>query len=216
MALNLKRLKQIDSRHSFVVFGYVRESSKELELSNIPMMIFYLCLGYFFEGDYFEKFIRNVEISENKTRMEHRGGDGEAIAICKQWIDCNVHQMVKWEIKMNNIPCLWGDGIIIRLSTNDVNTWKSPSYGFGDKKNTWTDGPHTNRNKGIAFYDNDIIIIILNTRDATIGIRKNNQQIHIIWDGIATGANIRYKLSISSFSVGTSVSLIDYSSRLLH
>ena len=49
MALTLKRLDQIDDKYKFTVFGYIREKQRELRIFNIPMMIKYLCLGFFTE-----------------------------------------------------------------------------------------------------------------------------------------------------------------------
>ena len=49
MALTLKRLNQIPHEQKCTVFGYIRKEQNELSTINIPLMIMYLCLGYFTE-----------------------------------------------------------------------------------------------------------------------------------------------------------------------
>ena len=49
MALSLKRLNQIPDKQKFIVFGYIRNEQNKSSLSNVPLMIMYLCLGYFTE-----------------------------------------------------------------------------------------------------------------------------------------------------------------------
>ena len=51
----LKALKSFPKRPRQTVFGYIRENQKQLSLYNVPALIGYLCLGYYFHGEFLEK-----------------------------------------------------------------------------------------------------------------------------------------------------------------
>ena len=63
MAESLKRVKQIDKRHEFIVFGYNHQTEKQYSLLHIPSMISNLCLEFYFQENYFENGSGNLEIS---------------------------------------------------------------------------------------------------------------------------------------------------------
>ena len=112
MALNLKRLKAVNDKDTFTVFGFIRNTQNELSM-NVPMMIFYLCLGYFFEAEYFEKCGNNMQISADKltiTQIEERIGNYNGYALyalgysfCKRWIKSHIPQIAIWKLKINRI-----------------------------------------------------------------------------------------------------------------
>lgn len=223
MALNLKRLKQIDDHEKSPVFGYIRRVQKELTLLNVPIMIYYLCLGYYFMEEYFEKSANEMEISENKLTVIHQHSEREykfrnwPAAWCKKWINSNIDQIAKWKIKIEN-KNIKRNMMLIRLTSHDKLPDQRPNYGFYASGATYTDELRTGAatiHGSVAFTMGDTLTIVLNTKEKTIGLIKNKEKIHIIWSNIEYGKNIRYKLCIRFGSVGNTVSLIDYCSQLL-
>ena len=66
----LKELKKIPLKIRSAVFGYMRQTEKQLYLSTVPIMVYYLCLGYYFHGEYFEKAGNDLQISDDKMCVE--------------------------------------------------------------------------------------------------------------------------------------------------
>ena len=76
--LTLKELKSIAKPPRYTAFGYIRDMEKQLKLSNVPIMINYLCLGYYFHGEYFEKCGDDLMITskQNESDENHRSMEG--------------------------------------------------------------------------------------------------------------------------------------------
>ena len=71
MSTLLKRLKALNIIEKLTVFGFVREMQNESSW-NIPMVIFYLCLSYFFEPECFEKCGKGMEISKDGLTLHNK------------------------------------------------------------------------------------------------------------------------------------------------
>lgn len=55
-------LKDASDRDKMCTFGYIREQQKALNLFNVPVMLQYFCLQYYFEYDEFERCGSKMEI----------------------------------------------------------------------------------------------------------------------------------------------------------
>ena len=222
MDLNFKRLKQIDDRYQFTVYGYLRriqhQSSNALD---IPINIFYLCLALYFQGDYIESSGQNLKISEDKLTMEHITKSIRQFAFCKQWVDSKIAQIVKWTLKVDALGKIDYDSMVLRLASNELNEYNhqsegcKPGYAFSVTGSTFTDGPGERPNApnaGKGFEVGDTLTIVLNTKDRTICLLKNDaKELHIIWTGIKIERKIRYKLSFISKTVKNKITLADFS-----
>ena len=58
-------LKMADNRSKDSVFGYIRQSRKNINDTAIPTMIQYCCLKYYFINEYFTKCGDDLKISQN-------------------------------------------------------------------------------------------------------------------------------------------------------
>ena len=195
MTQNLKRIKKIGNHDKLPVFGYIRKSQNELTFLTIPMLIYYLCLAYYFHEEYFEKCTNNMKISKDKMSMIHSKEISYlkyGYVWCKQCIDSQIHLNVKWKIKIDR-KCRT---ISIRIASHerDVGTNEHPVYDIG-----------------FEFKQDDILTIALNTRERRFKV-TNNGKMKIVRYLIKVGPAIKYKLCIKSDSVGNSVSLLDFSS----
>ena len=218
MALNLERLKQIDDDNNYTVSGYIRKIQNELSLLNVPTIIYYLCLSYYYFEEYFEKVTNGMDISSDKLTVTHNT-EKYGVSWCKQWIDFHIEQIVKWEIKMEFIVQCF-TSLQIQFTSDDTIVsygFYPPSYGFYCDGNTITQDESCIRNLSgrVKFKTGDILTITLNTKEKTIGVIKNDEKIYIIWTKIRSDKSVRYKLRIKSSCTTNSVSIINYSSVLL-
>ena len=61
------------------------------------------------------------------------------------------------------------------------------SFGFDENRDS------AKFNKGVSFDTGDILTIILNTKEQTIGVMKNDEKdIHIIWQNIPIEIDMKY------------------------
>ena len=103
----LKRLKSIPNTSKHATFGYIREMEHQLALSNIPVMINYLCLGYYFHGEYFEKAGNDLSITNDKMSVTRitapiYGARNRTTAYGKQWVELNTQKTIKWKFKIDS------------------------------------------------------------------------------------------------------------------
>ena len=63
----LKQLKFVNKQYKYTVFGYIREKENELLLHNIPSIISYLSLTYYFHGEYFDKYGKHLKRSKRQN-----------------------------------------------------------------------------------------------------------------------------------------------------
>ena len=223
MPLSLKRMKRINTKTKFAVFGFLRESEQKLSLLIIPTMIYYLCLAYYYQGEYFERCTNGMEISTDKLTVTHEynrafGRIYDVRTICHQWVDSIKEQVVKWKLKINQK----GKLMLIQIRSNDnvEQRFPVPSYGFYNFCNTITyDRSSKKLNFGIEFDTGDIVTVALNTKERTIGVIKNGDKICIIWKNIKIDQTIQYKLCVDTKCTEqdtfSSVSLLDYSVEIL-
>ena len=70
MVTSLKLLKQANANIKSTIFGYMREH-QDAVATNIPSMISYLCMAFYFIPEFFEKSQNEkwVEISHNKMMV---------------------------------------------------------------------------------------------------------------------------------------------------
>ena len=215
MALNFKRLKQINDNEKFAVFGYIRETENKLSLLNIPIMIYYLCLAYYFQQDYFEKRSKNMAISADKLTVTDNGEATAAYSCCKQWIDSHVDQITKWIIKINHLGKAKHE-VCMRFCIISQKRPHSPRLRYPVCGLYYFDKKHVTLGvNGPVMYTNDIISIVLNTKKRTIGVIENVEEIDIVFREIEVDPTLKYQLYVASHADKNSVSLIHFSSDLI-
>ena len=228
----LKRLKFVNDRYKLTVFGYIHENEKILSVSNIPSMIGYLCLLYYFHGEYFEKSSNNIEKSNDKlTITRNRGSQNwNCFAFGKVWIDSMIKCVAKWKFKINYIDddssYFHRAHIIIHLISKEgdfdrVGDMKYAPYykingnGFVLKKeisDTFTTNEMTLSVS--KFRINDEIVLILDTVKGTISLKRNDEEIQCVFKNIDRNNKIRYKLAVLLYDVKYSITLTDFDCKI--
>ena len=232
MAAFLKRLKSIKQDTKLTVFGYVRQNENKLSLfCNVPAMVSYLCLSYFFHGEYFEQAGDDIQISNDKmtiTKISNTN-DWYNTSYGKKWIDSAIPQIVEWKFKINEMV----DGYSIFLclvskdnrSNDDCNRKDDyPNYGFSAngraavnsqrayKSTNWKIGLSE---KDYHYHEGDVISMILNTKSRVINFQKQGGEEVTVIGNITINKDIKYKMAISIQCHLCSVSLIDFKCDLI-
>ena len=210
MSLVLTKLKKIGNRYKLIVFGFIRNQQNQLSLSNIPTLITYLCLGYYYHATYFQKYSKNIKISNDKmTVTALKNMNGLKHACTNIWIESISKKIAKWKVKINSCRHL----LIFRISSMENFKFTKPSYGFDNYGNTYTNDDNTWRDImdiNQDFKKGDIITIILNMENATMATEKNNNDLVLIFTGMVKRKDIKYRLAVDLAKKGNSVTLFDF------
>ena len=167
-----------------------------------------------------------MEISKTKLTVtdNNKSQSGKWASWCKKWVNSTVEQIVRWKIKINHIQ-LYDDeslsmwiSIVSKKTQNGQEIFATYYEISNDRSTIIYDTPNCKGSafrNGIEFVTGDILSIILDTKKRTIGVKKNNEEIYIVFEKINTDATIQFKLIIGPHFPENSVSLIDYSSDLI-
>ena len=100
------KLNSINSEIRDSVFGYVRSMEKQLSLCNVPALISYITLDYYYHNEYFAKYGKQVKLSNNnmtvtkqetlETKCSHQNKTYGNI-----WIGSICPQIVKWTLRVS-------------------------------------------------------------------------------------------------------------------
>ena len=118
MSSKMKTHKLIPDKFKHIAFGYTRQSEKEYDIPNLPKVVIYLVLGYFFHGEYFEKCGDDLQISDDKmtvkrTTLPRRLRRFWNTAYGKLWIPLDSNKVTKWTFKIESYGNeIEGDGAI--------------------------------------------------------------------------------------------------------
>ena len=209
-----KQLKDMDTRWKFIVFGYIRQKENELSLYNVPSMISYLCLKFYFHGEYFTKCTGNLKISNDKMSVnafKNLVGYLDQVVYGNLWIDSLSNCIARWTFKINknNIRIIVSSTEELGSSQKD----RSPYYFFGKGlSGSYQDQPSPgfSQSTASAFTIRDVMTLTLNTKEASISLQKKDKSALIMFKNIKTGQDIKYKLATSLVKEGDSITLIDF------
>ena len=194
----------------------------KLFLENVPALISYISLNYYYHGEYFSKYGQQVKLSKNnmtvtKIKQLHDRGyyDRNNTTYGNTWIDTNIPQIATWRLKLSMVE----EGVIYFCMLSKDNQvdgacidWNDrPCYAFGT-------------NNGGAYYPSgckfnncwfkvgvDNISIILNTKKKTVDVKDNeSSNITTVYKDLEIGDKIRYKLGIILHKPGDSATMIDF------
>ena len=217
-----QRLNSIDTKIKDSVFGYIKSQGQKLSLRNVPALISYITLNYYYHNEYFAKFGQQVALSNNNMAItkqetpEDKEGT-ENTTYGDTWIDSAIPQIAIWTLQMSvNHFILFG--IFSKDTRLDEDCAcdddDKPYYAIENDGTRWfKDG---NGNQCEADYKwkellKDKLILILNTENKTISVQKDkSSEIVLVYKNIQTGNGIKYKLGINLYAEDDSVTLIDF------
>ena len=230
MAEILKQLPKVNKRYKFAVFGYVRRIQKESSL-NIPVLIHYLCLNFYFHGEYFDKCGDKMAISNGLMTLTKISPHSDWDNTCygKTWIKSNIKQIAQWIFKIDTMIKPINDEmdqIFIYFLSKDNKTNKdcgvgedNPYFGFsngGDQDWERIDGVNLEKEEQplqkFTFKHKDTISVVLDTKNGKITAKKqDDHEMKIIYDDIDMDQSIKYKLGVQLRNQYTSITLLNFS-----
>eukprot|EP01084_Bolivina_argentea_P306169 529009_1 len=219
MMSRLKQTKLIDNEIKYVVLGYIRKCEHKLNLfTSFPTMLSYICLSYYSHGEYFETCGSDIYIESNdrtiitnqqiSSTSPHHFRRSESISYCKMLIESNTNQIVTWTLQLHHTTI---EACIAVISNNP-----SLSYGFDSIGNIakWECGilkEFYYSCPNIRFTAGDKIMVILNTYNRSLSMRKNeDKNVHCILVGIEKHEMIKYRLAVTLPCLSASISMIDF------
>ena len=219
----VKQLKYVSDRCKHTVFGYIRGKEEELELNCIPPIITYLCIEFYFQGEYIAKCTNDLKITNDKKTVTKIDRDfaWDNKAYGKIWIDSTSDYIARWTFYIDHFKFgapTWAH-LFIGFVSNEQNTTfctevsESPLYLFranGSHHRIENNDKYKSVNMDETFGTNDRIIITLDTINREINLRINNGFDKCVFADIVRDKNIKYKLVICMFSVGNKVTLTDF------
>ena len=218
-----QKLNSIDTKIKDSVFGYIRCQGKQLSLRNVPALISYIALNYYYHNEYFAKYGQQVQLSNNnmtitKQEILEDKEDIDNTTYGNTWIDSVIPQIVSWRLQMSV-----DNHILFGLFSKDIRIDEDcvfddddkPFYAFeNDGTLSYEDGNGTEcetDNYNWSELLEDQWSLILNTEDKTISLQKDkSSEIIAIYENIQTGNSIKYKLGINLYEKDDNVSLIDF------
>ena len=183
MSTIFQKLNSIDNKIKYSVFGYIRWWQTQKSLDNIPALISYLVLNYYYHNEYFAKCGTRVKLSNNNMTVAkyETVGDGYNTTYGNTWIDSNIPQIAKWRLKLK-----WTGLIFISIVSKDDKVDDGfmyddciPFYSFGIDGSRWTkegdfdDKYLTNPAGNWEDIVLDEFALILDTKNNTIGVQKD-------------------------------------------
>ena len=102
------KLKLLPKTVKYLVSGYIHQKQTQNASSKDPLLIIYLVLRYFFDGEYFEKAGNDLEISDDGMSIERITQPSASNSLSNtvygsKWIESNSNKLVRWKFKIESI-----------------------------------------------------------------------------------------------------------------
>ena len=218
-SFDYRKLNSIDNRTKDSVFGYIRLMERELSFDNIPDLISFLILLYYYHNEYFAKYGEQVKVSNDNMIITNLIQYPRCTVYGNTWIDTNIPQIAIWKLKISVRDRDFG----ITMSSKDtrlnhVNPYfpnDNPWYALSPNWNEAHDDPYLFIEPWWDWRHSCSFSVILDTKNRTISVRKDeDSELLMIYQGIDIGEGIKYKLGVILYSKGDNATLIDFDLRL--
>lgn len=208
----LDMLRSIPYYPRMTVFGYSREKERQLTLPNIPVMMNYIILIYYFHGECWDKFGYDLGISDDKTSIQ-RMTPPIGTTFCnntaygKTWISSTSNKMISWIFKIASFGYQFNycneiiDGkFYIGIVSRDTRL----NEDFANKEDKPYQYFEIRPNSAILKDRKFMMTMDLKNKTLKIGTGEIDKVLPI-----KTGANIRYKLAACITGKGGQIILIN-------
>ena len=103
MSTLFQKLNSVESRIKDSVFGYIRSTASQLFIHNIPALISYIALNYYYHNEYFAKYGQQVKVTNNNmtlTKIKNLSDKQkfENTTYGNTWIDTAIPQISNMDI----------------------------------------------------------------------------------------------------------------------
>ena len=176
MMSSLQRVKEIDQMSADLVLGYIKNAESLLQLQNVPLLVSYRILLFYYLKEYFAKSGKGMEISQDKLMIIKRNGAGWInTTYLKRWIDSESKKILRWKFKIQKCQ-LFGGGLCFGVISKK-NLMKSQFT----RNNKYY---HCNSSfcgsaasgKSSEFGEGDYVTYTLDLINKTISVKINNEK----------------------------------------
>ena len=211
-----------------LVDGYIR-NIQQMMTKIIPMSIITICYDYHGVMDYFSIAGKNVDISEDclmATRKDDTLDDYDNTSYGTKWMNSTEKMVIKWTLRIlfNEV---YGVGIFIGITNNDsfannafyddgkienniYYAYQNEQQLYSSHKDDGIEPGFYVKEYGDEYGKDDIIMMELNLKEATLQYYKNGEPQGIACKNIIKDENIKYKLMVSMFSERDSIQIINF------
>ena len=221
----LKELKSIPNKPKYTTFGYIHEMEKQLALSNVPAMINYLCLGYYFHGEFFEKAGDDLQICNDKMSIERItpaifGDEWMNTGYGKLKVSADSKYVITWKFVIES----FGDGgqdVFIGIVSKDNRLNEDfASYGddpytyfqihFNDLHDQYIEEEHDKDNAHIWLRPMQIYRLVFDTLKWKVSVKKDAYIIGLRNIAHFPKDDTKYKFAISMVSKYAKITICDF------
>lgn len=204
--MNFKHLnKAVELNDQYCVWGFIRECMNRFKLLNIPVIINYYCLIYFWVSERFVTVSKSelLTICDDGMSLQCIRSDPSMrrinrLAQLQATINSEILQRVSWYFEI--VRSQGGPSIEFSISAGQrfTEVESDPSYHWKSGGSTFSCGSrYTGPSKNpVSFRSGDQYVVILDTKNKTISVNVNNEQPIIIFRNIHMN-KVQYKLFIS-------------------
>ena len=207
MANSFKKMKTLKStKYHKLIFGYIHYIQHTQSINgNIAMLIYYLCLKYYYLEEYFAQCSNGVIITNDKSTIKYQN-EFNATSLYET-VTCHyttTHKRSTWNLIINK--CMNRMFIIFKDNLDKQIVFKLENNACIHINKC---GTHTHEDS-IKWTSNDKVVLVLdmNTQTISVGLKNESLQpvINTIWKDRG------YTLLIGLFNKGDSVTLNKFSS----
>eukprot|EP01084_Bolivina_argentea_P266704 452487_1 len=200
--MSLFNSRQTKSRAKPSVFGYIRKH-QSAESINIPLLVSYKCLEYYFVDEFISK-ARNdyFSISNDKMMVTNIGGhidEGAHTIYCNQWIKTSSKVIAKWTFFIKNGGKLMYFGLASNDEAINEDFYIEPIYQISSDGNKWShESVHELEIEDVKWECNDTITFILDlsTTHGIFSMKIDDKEVIVIFNHVERGDDIQYKMAI--------------------
>ena len=215
MSFNFEHIKTMNQTSKCIVFGYIHESQaispSNNPYFNIPPLVSYWCLLYYYQREYFQTHSKEITLNESKdiATVIENPLFGNKMIFGITTLDMYSKYMYIWQFKIIHVATHWGRTIQIGICKNDDDHLYCAYESDGLKK---CDAMLFSQSYGRRFEPNDTIRMEVNTKHYTIEFYKNDVSQGIAQKDIKFTAKTKYRMAILMPELGNSVQIMDYKS----
>ena len=213
-----KLLENVNKQVKYCVFGYIRNIELLFKFPSIPIVIFYLCLGYYYNAEQFEDARKDCfRISNDKltiTNIKRCRFPNHTIYL-QRFIESTIERVIKWTFKINRLGSDYYEMAFAIVSKQE--SIKKGIFRQADYFMVFNNGIRefyptgcvieNSRKDGCIFTEGDLVSLTLDLKNGMVYYQINDGNHVFITDRFKSDRSTKYKMAIQLKTIGSSVTL---------
>ena len=203
MSLNFEDVKLIQQNHKDIVFGYIRGAQQLLPSNNpyynISTLVSHTILLFYVINEYFFKYGRHVEVTDDRLTIKHIMGGYDTI-YGSQRIESNESAIHKWRVKI--ITCC-SVNLYVGIDSSECKwinkpvMWQTKSINYSFKANGWKYCSDVFKSySSVRIKDGDVIEMILDLSKSHLKFIINDTDDLGVAYNVIKNNQTKYRLTI--------------------